>query len=272
MSFNFGKTSSKQQSTSTPMDLIGQQFTDLKGPFADVLKGLLGGGASNPLAGIPEAPGPYSAPVTGTEQDFLSTLQGFQGPNGLATAGQDYLKDVISGKYADAGTNPFLKSYIEAAQRSTLRGLEETLTRSLPGRFTQAGQFVQPQGSSALDRAAAIATEGVAKSVSDIATNIGFGAYEQERGRQQQGVQLGQQEVQSVITNLQAQALPRLVEQYGIDQGLTEFRNRLNILMQVLNAVGGVTRPVIGNQAQSTGSSSGFNFGLSIPTGGAGGG
>lgn len=242
---------SKQKSNSEPTLLAAAPYADLRGPVTSVAKNLLSGGA-DPLGGIPSFGSDFSAPIGPGETQLLQLLTGMQGG-----AGSDLLRNTAAGQFVDPNTNPFLKSYIEAAQRPTLRGLEETLTRALPGRFTAAGQFVQPQGSSAFDRAAAIATEGAAKAVGDIATNIGFGAYESERGRQQQTIQLGQQEVQTVINNLQAQALPRLIQQYGIDQGVQEFRTRLNALLQVLATAGqlGAQQPLYGTQATSEGSS-----------------
>jgi hypothetical protein len=80
--------------------------------------------------------------------------------------------------------NPYLARMIEAAQRPTIQALEETLSRTLPGRFTQAGQFVQPQGSSAFDRAAAIASRGAGDTMGDIAGRLSFDTYEAERARE----------------------------------------------------------------------------------------
>lgn len=242
---------SKQKSSSTPVELAPAPFAQLRGPVNQVFSGLLSGGEGG-IGGIPKFGEPFTAGVGVNEQATLDLLQSLVG------GGRQALIDkTISGEFVDPSTNPFLKSFIEAAQRPTLQGLEETLTRSLPGRFTAAGQFIQPQGSSAFDRAAAIATRGAADAVGDIATRIGAGAYEAERGRQQQGIQLGQQEVQTVVNNLQAQALPRLIQQYGIDQGVQEFRTRLNALLQVLATAGQLAsqQPVFGNQTVSEGSS-----------------
>lgn len=248
----FGGGKQKSESVSTPVDATPSEFASLRGPFADLLKGILSGspGAAK-VEGVPEYKGPVTAPVTSAEQALLTQLQGLKGG-----VGGDLLKDTVAGKYTDPNSNPFLKSFIEAAQRPTLQGLEETLTRSLPGRFTAAGQFVQPQGSSAFDRAAAIATRGVADAVGDIATKIGYGAYEGERGRQQEAIKLGQAEVDTTIKNLQAQALPRLIQQYGLDVGLQQFRDRLNALLSVLGVTANVTRPNIAQQASSTSSGS----------------
>lgn len=85
---------------------------------------------------------------------------------------------------ADAGSNPFAQAYIDQAQRQTMQNLEETLSRTLPGRFTQAGHIIQPQGSSAFDRAAAIASRGATQEMGDIASRISYQALESARGRE----------------------------------------------------------------------------------------
>jgi hypothetical protein len=156
---------------------------------------------------------------------------------------QNLIEQTIGGQFlpGQPGQNPFFDAAVTAAQRPTMQGLEETLSRSLPGRFTQGGQFVQPHGSSAFDRAAAIATRGAADASADIATNMGNQLYGQERGLQQQAVQLGQTEVQTLIANLQAQALPRMIEDMGIERALAEFSGRTNQLLQALQTATGAS-------------------------------
>lgn len=261
----FGGSRQSTSSTSTPVDATPPSLIALRQPFADVLTSLLGGAGtqrfneqtkqnetvtSNPLAGIPTYTGPTTAPVSGPEQALLTALQGLGGGQGSGL-----LADTIAGKFTNPASNPFLNDYIKAAQRPTLEGLTETLTRALPGRFTAAGQFTQPQGSSAFDRAAAIATRGAANALSDIATNIGTNAYTSERNIQNQGIALGQQEVATTIQNLQAQALPRLIEQYGLDVGLQQFRDRLSALLSILGVASGSVRPNVANTVSSTGQS-----------------
>lgn len=71
-------------------------------------------------------------------------------------------------------------------------------------------------------------------------------AFEQQQARQlQAGSQLGSQQLaqetaqlEAQLQNLQAQGLPRLIEQMGIEGGLAEFERQRNELMQLL-ATGG---------------------------------
>lgn len=256
----FGGSTSTQQSTSTPLDMTPQEFQGMRGPFATELMKMLSAG------GGPQYGGPLNADETANEQAIRGDLMNTTGPG---TARSGYLQDTIGGKFlpGQAGANPFLDAAITSAQRPTMRNLEETLGRALPGRFTQAGHFTQSNaagqgGSSAFDRAAAIATEGAANAMKDIASNMSFGAYEGERGRQQQAVALDQQEVDATVKNLQAQALPRLIQELGIERGLALFTQRNQQLMEFLKVLGGVTAPTIGNQQQMTANKEDYGKGV----------
>lgn len=221
------------------------------------------------LGGVPTYQGPLTAPIGANESEILKLLQTHANgtaPDSTATAGlKEFLRRGLDGNAAT--DNPFLQSYIQAAQRPTLQGLEETLTRDLPGRFTQAGQFVQPQGSSAFDRAAAIATRGAADANADIATKI---SYNQVNDAQNRGLDaakalpgVSSQEVDTLIKNLQAQALPRLVQDQGIERGLGLFQTRLDALLKTLGITAGVTQPTIAQDQHSKSS----QFSLGLPKG-----
>lgn len=240
----FGGSESKQ--ISIPVDTTPAELRALRKPFVDTLTSLFESG------GGPSYEGPLVAPITDAEQAMLLQLQ----QSGMGRQG--LIEDTIAGRFlpGQEGANPFLDAAIRAAQRPTLEGLEETLSRTLPGRFTQAGHFTQPQGSSAFDRAAAIATRGAADALADIATNMSFGAYESERGRQQQAIQLGQMEVDTMIKNLQAQALPRLIEDLGIERGIREYETRTQALMQLLGTLTAASAPNIATIQHAEGSSS----------------
>lgn len=239
------------KSSSTPVDMTPQALKGLRQPFADALKALFGTDTGGGLTGIPgfsgadaqQAGTDYSAGIGANEQALLDQLMQSGGQGGLGANAQSYINDVLTGKYlpGQESSNPFLQAAIEAAQRPTMDALTETLSRTLPGRFTQAGQFNQPQSSSAFDRAAAIATKGAAQSMADIATQLSSANYEGERQRQQEAVGLSQNEVQSIISNLQAQGLPRLIQQQGIQNGLELFQTRIAALLQALGTATGAS-------------------------------
>lgn len=246
--FLFGGGSSK------PKDMTPPTLAGLREPFANVLKSLFGqGGVSDPLAGIPTSGQNVNvAPIAANEQAILDQLMSSSGPNATA---QDLLTKTLQGNFlpGQPGSNPFLQEAIKAAQRPTFEGLTETLTRALPGRFTQAGQFINPQGSSAFDYAARLAAKDAGQTAADIATTMSFGGYEAERGRQQGAIQLSQQDVDTTIKNLQAQALPRLIQDLGITRGVEEFKTRVDMLLKALQVATGAPLVTVANQSQQTG-------------------
>lgn len=264
------------------------------------------------LSGIPGYNGQVSAPITGNESNLLSQLMGTSGLNDTARSA---LNGILSGNgagvpgvtaatidpaavasgFSATTDNPLLQAYITAAQRSTMDNLAHTLV-SNGSNFTANGQFVQPGGSSAFDRAQALATQSAANAMGDIASNIGYQGYElnqqlnqqtqqanaanalqallgnqssgltAQQSNQSAGLQeqqnvtsaanaqgnLSSSEVSSLVSNLQAQALPRLIEQYGLDQGLQMFNNQVNDLLTILQTGAGVTSPVIANESKSS--------------------
>lgn len=75
-------------------------------------------------------------------------------------------------------------------------------------------------------------------------------AYENAANRQvQAGSELGQQttanqmaQLQAQLQNLQAQGLPRSVEQLGIEGGLAQYNNQQNQMLQLMQLMGGMTQ------------------------------
>lgn len=228
---------SKSKEKSKTIDVTPTQYKGLRNPVADALRALTTGNSgvlSGIINGIPGPSGPLVAGLGANEQAVLNQLQQETGPNNLRKQLLD--KTLAGGFLPGNGSNPFLDATIRAAQRPTLQGLQEQLERSLPGRFTaEGGQFVQPRGSSAFDRAAALATRSASDTLGDIATNLSYQTYEAERGRQQEAIQLSQQEVDTVVKNLEAQALPRLIQDQGIERGLELYQNKIQALLQALS-------------------------------------
>lgn len=242
----------KSKSKSDTVDVTVDQYKGLRDAVAGGLLGLFGGSGSttsNPFAG-PNAvnPNDFVAPIGANEQTLLNRLMN----DPLTQQRQTLLGQTLSGNFlpGQPGSNPFLQSAIEAAQRPTQQALVQALERSLPGRFTQGGQFIQPQGSSAFDRAAAVATGETARALSDIATNMSFQGYEAERGRQQEAISLSQGEVDTTIKNLQAQALPRLIQDMGVERGLEFFNKRMESLISALGIAGELSQQ-FGTKARS---------------------
>jgi len=241
-------------SSSKPVDLTPQAFKDLQGPFSSSVQSLIAG------QGRPAYTGQLNADITGAEQ------QGLQDVNTAATNPNrtDYLNKVLSGFFlpGQPGSNPFLQSAIEAAQRPTEAALNNTLSRTLPGTFTAAGHTIggglrspNPNlrpNSTAFDLAASNAFTGGANALKDIATNMSFQGYNAERQNQQQAVQLQQGDVDAMVKNLTAQALPRMIQNEGFAKAYQEFNDRLNSFLQALQLAQQAGSPVIANQQKSS--------------------
>lgn len=219
---------SKQTQKSGPVDMTPPEIEALRGDWASTIQGLLSKG------GTPAYQGPFVAQQTDAEKAALNAAAN----TAYDPARKDLLSNTLQGKFlpGQQGANPFLDQAISAAQNPTMRNLTETLDRALPGRFTSAGQFIDKKGSSPFDRAAAMASTGAADAMSKIATDMSFAGYEAERGRQQQAATIQQQDVDTLIKNAQAQGLPRLIEDVGIERALQEFQSRSTALLQILQA------------------------------------
>lgn len=245
----FGGKKSKEQSTATPLDVTPQVIAGLRGPVVSALESLIQTGGGAAPTGV--------APLGGAEQDLLSrAISQAGGPSPLQAAGRGLLGQTISGNFLDPASNPFLAATIEAAQRPVIQAFQDVALPRLQGEFTAAGHRIQPQGSSAFDRAAAIATRGLTQQLGDISTNIAFGNYAQERQRQQEAAgaaeAISTQDLQTTITGLQTAALPRMIEQFGLDQGLEEFNRRITTILQALQVATGIPLVNIGTAQQGT--------------------
>lgn len=232
----FGGSTSK----SKPVDVTAPDLAALRGT-ATAAAGQLISQQGNPYQG------PLVAPLTDAEQQILGLLQ----QDALGASGrQNLLADTLRGKFlpGQEGANPFLQATIEAAQRPTLEALDRTLSRTLPGVFTQAGQFTQYDpnaqqagGSSAFVRAAGEEANKAARTIADIATNISYQGYESERDRQTQAISLSQEEVNTAINTLGAVGLPRLIEDLGIERGIQVHNDAVNRLIASFQAASGLS-------------------------------
>lgn len=258
---------SKSTATSTPIDMQAPQFTALRGPFADLLSGLMGGGSQglNPVGQVNYPVAPMGASEMGAMVDVNAMA--------MDPARRALLTQTLGGNFlpGQPGGNPFLQAAITAAQQPTMEALQHAVGRQIPGMFAAAGHQGSSRlgtGSTARDLQIVRGTEAGARALGDIATNMSNQAYQFERGQQTQAMQLGQQEVQQAIANFQAQQLPRLIQQMGIDQGTAAGQQMLQSWLQAIQLFGGVTAPAVANQGQSTstGASPGL-FGQLFPKG-----
>jgi hypothetical protein len=191
--------------------------------------------------GGPEYTGPFAAPITPAETEMLAEIrrQAFMGPTAGETAASDLRLATMGGEYLTPEANPFLQGYIDVATRPLREAFEdENLQRK--ALFARAGHRL-PE-SSPFARAQALGNRAYLNAIGDVTTKIAAGAYESERGRQMTAAEQAsvQERERARFTferaqgALQDQALPRLIEQYGIDAGREEFNRRISQLAEVL--------------------------------------
>lgn len=231
----------KGGSPSQVVDTTPDEFAGLRGGIADQLRTLFGGGVS----GVPTPSGPMVAPITGQEQNFLGMIGQQAGGGPLNATRDSLLQRTLSGTFLSPDSNPFLQATIEAAQRPLVQQFQEQTIPQLRSQFTAAGQMIQPGGSSPFDMAAARAQGGLSDALGDVSTNIAGQNFQAERGRQQQAVtqamQVQQSDLDNLIRGLQASALPRSINQLGIDKGVQSFDKQISTLLQALSLATGAS-------------------------------
>lgn len=252
---------SSQSASSTPVDMQAPEFKALRDALADTLAKFAGGAGTGVPSAINAPPGPTAAQ---TAQEIAA----MNDVNAQATdaARRGLITDTLSGKYlpGQEGANPFYDANLAATIRPVQQALNDTLSRTLPGTFVKAGQQIggglrSPNanlkpGSTAFDNAAARTFEAGANAISDIGTKIGFQTYDAERNRQTQAAALGQQEVDLAVKNFEAQQVPRLLKELGIERGTKAANDAINQWLQAMAIFAGVTAPAIANESESSGS------------------
>lgn len=259
---------SSSKSSSTPVDMTPQSFKDLQGPFAGVLSNLLGQYNSSMGSSLLQGyQGPTTTPITGTESADLSKLNATANTATPTLTPADYVKQINgasgTGAFSADPNDPTLNGAITAAQRSTVQGLNTALGRTLPSQFVQSGQQVQGNGSSAFDRAAALAYGQGASALGDIATNMQYSNTNDAKNREATAISqvpavntanagIKTADVNNMISNLNAQALPRQIADLGVERGMEAYNNNINSILAGLGIVSGTTRPVVSSSSNSS--------------------
>lgn len=236
------------QSKLENLDITPEAYKKLRPLLSQLLQNVLSGGEkgntslTDALAMIPSA-STGAAPITSGEQSALDALIAGINPSSGATAASGLLTDTLGGKYLNPDSNPYLAQSIEDAIAPLRQEYQDTIMPNLRIGFTQSGQTINPNGSSVFDRASALAANEYMRNVSATATKIASDNYTAERDRQAAAVDqqtaLDTSKVNNLVSTLNAVALPRLIEQYGIDAGVEEFRTRMQSLLQLLGLSAG---------------------------------
>lgn len=123
-----------------------------------------------------------------------------------------YLTDVVGGKYLDPSSNPYLRSTYDLASKAVTDNYRDAVLPAINSRFALAGQ----SGSGNFAGAFARSNDALGGSLRDLGTQIYGGAYESERGRQQQAAPL-----------LAADRLNRLDLQRGVGEQRQAYQQSL---------------------------------------------
>lgn len=136
--------------------------------------------ANNPVEYYPGQTVAAQDPATlGYEQNALS----YAADGGPTSS---YLNDVVGGKYLDPASNPYLRSTYDLASKAVTDNYRDAVLPAINSRFALAGQ----SGSGNFAGAFARSNDALGGSLRDLGTQIYGGAYEAERGRQQQAAPL----------------------------------------------------------------------------------
>lgn len=239
-------------SESRSVDLTPKQYANQRGFVKNELKDRIRGNVN-------AITGPFVAPIGQQEQEALSAFgTSAFGSGGLGAAADQQLISTLQGQQ-----NPFLTGAIDAAIAPILRNaqLQELRDRAL---FTGSGQKIQGSTAFTDDRTRSLAeTE---RNVGDVASQIAFSAFQQERQNQLQAVSLANARFAEQREGIATLALPRLIEQLGIDRGNAELQRRFTVIEQALTQLASLTTPTLGTIS----SASGGGGGISVGQGGGG--
>lgn len=124
----------------------------------------------------------------------------------------------------------------------------------LQGLLAQGG-FANDAFSRALQATQAL---GLPREIADVDLSRRAGAFEDAAQRSLTAAQtapaLEQVQFDKLLSNLEAQALPRLIEELGIERGLAEFERQQGQLVQLLTLVGQLSSPTVAQTPGKTGS------------------
>lgn len=246
---HFSAQSSQGNSRSRQIDLAPKEYKKQRGFVADTLRDYVTGGG-------PKVEGPFTAAITPGETSALEQFrQNAFDPGGVGAAADAQLKATLG----DPNSNPFLQAMIDAAQRPLIQSaqLQELRDRA---NFTGTGQKIQ--ASTAFQENRNNAIRDTEQQVADVATRL---AYE-ERQNQLQAATLANSRLSEQREGIAALALPRMIEQFGIDAGNKELQRRFQAMEQALTVLANLTQPSMSTR------SFGWNVAGGGGIGGAGGG
>lgn len=226
------------------MDMTPSEYKGLRATVADLFsQGTSGDKGALSLAGVPSSGGDYTAALTGNEAALLDQLmQRAAGPTQPMTDADRLLNDTMAGKYLFKESNPALQNSISTAQAPISGTWQDVLRPLLQSTY---GDYTARNAPSPFSTAVDQALQGYQQHMASTDADMAYANYAAERKRQMGAVDQAQkmdaQSYKQLTDTLQAEALPRLIEQHGIDQGVAEYQARLSALLDMLNTTAGAT-------------------------------
>lgn len=239
-----GGTFGAEGSPAQVVDPTPTEFKQIRPQIAEGISSFIGGEQDFLSSDISQNLGQFSfAPTEGE----LGALSNISGRAGTLTEGdlaaRNLLGRTVSGEFLSPESNPFLQQTIDAAVRPLRESFERVTLPGLAGKFTKLGQTIRPgettpRSSSPFNTAAAFAQGDFLRNVGDISSKISFQNFENERQRQQQATgdvnALRGEDIRLFVEDLRAQALPRLIQEVGLDRALQQFNQFTSNLLASL--------------------------------------
>jgi hypothetical protein len=241
------------------VDKQAREFKDLRPGLADLISGTFGD-ITNFMSGDLGFDGSeidldrFRAPMTLGETDALEGLGRLNEGSENEMLSSDLMRRTLSGDFLSRDSNPELADLIRFTNKEINSAFNDQglATKSL---FARAGQTL-PESSPFSDAAAKLEAgrlDAIGKNVSTMAA----ANYQAERDRQVQAVEQTRAtagfEFSRQLEFLQANALPRLIDEIGFDRAFTEFQTRLAALSQALGIAAGITSPALGVETMASG-------------------
>jgi len=203
--------------------------------------------------------------VAGFTPDQIASMDQIRSMAGpaqqLALQGANQLGDTMSGKYLDPNSNPYLQNTYELASRQMGQQFQNSIMPGLTAAAQRAGQF----GSSSMNEAMGGAMNTYNQGLTDLATQIYGGNYQQERSRQMQANQLLPSSMQSLYQpgmalgaiGAQQQAQNQAQMDTGYQNQVAQFELPYNLLSGFGGALGQSGMGAGTSTTRATGSSGG---------------
>lgn len=254
--------SSESESRSGPQDMQSPEYVGMRQPTAETVGQMLGwnqdaegnwqagdvfqGGVfSNIPSNAELSPG-----MTDAERRTLEMLQSnVEGRSENQLVRDRLLSDTMSGAFL-AEDSPYLSRAIEAVNRPLQQQLEQQQLAN-QALFNRQGQVIQ--SSSPFMREENRLFNESQQAQADAAARMALPWIEGERQRQLEAAEeqrhVDTADYDAILANLEAQALPRLIEQYGVAEGQRIFNDRMALAMQLLGITMGGTQPALGQES-----------------------